>query len=105
MQLRFSGPLTRFASQNAALPQGESRGRALDVLLRWAVVRCLMPFTEKERAQYLAEKKKREAAHHNDDTRHRAEPVAVCVHCQNGFGVGEGVIERDVAICDVCNGD
>lgn len=64
-----------------------------------------MPFTNKEREQYLAEKKKREFAHCHDTTRCRPEAVAVCVHCQNGFGVNEGVITDDVSICDVCLGD
>lgn len=65
---------------------------------------CSMPFTDKEREQYLAEKK-REVADRRDITQRRPEAIAVCVHCQNGFGVNEGVVTNDVSICDVCLGD
>lgn len=64
-----------------------------------------MPFTDKEREQYFAEKRKREAGHHHEMIRHRAQAAAICIHCQNPFGYGEGYIGEDVAICDVCNGD
>lgn len=29
----------------------------------------------------------------------------VCVHCQNPFGIGEGVITKEVALCDICASD
>lgn len=32
-------------------------------------------------------------------------PVATCVHCHGDFGITEGTITDEVAICDVCNGD
>ena len=32
-------------------------------------------------------------------------PVATCIHCHQSFGISEGTITDEVAICDVCNGD
>jgi hypothetical protein len=80
-------------------------GLALNVSVSQALVVCSMPFTDKEREQYLAQKRKREGAHHDAPTGPRPEAVATCVHCQNAFGLNEGVVTDDVAICDVCLGD
>lgn len=35
----------------------------------------------------------------------RTPPVATCVSCHLPFGMTEGTITDEVAICDVCNGD
>jgi hypothetical protein len=35
---------------------------------------------------------------------YQAPPVATCVHCQRPFGISEGTITDDVAICDICEG-
>ncbi|MCH8614517.1 hypothetical protein LZ016_00130 [Sphingomonas sp. SM33] len=32
-------------------------------------------------------------------------PVATCVHCRRKFGISEGTITDEIAICDICNGD
>jgi hypothetical protein len=64
----------------------------------------VMPFSDKERAQYLAEKRKRESGVHRDATQTRPPRVQVCVHCQNSFGVGEGSVSGEIAVCDACLG-
>lgn len=61
-----------------------------------------MPFTDEEKRHWHEEKSKRE---YRPAPLARAEPIAVCVHCQNPFGVNEGIVTPDVAICDVCNGE
>ena len=61
-----------------------------------------MPFTDEEKRLWHEEKKKRE---NRPTAVFRSEPIAVCVHCQNPFGINEGVITSEVALCDVCNGD
>jgi hypothetical protein len=60
-----------------------------------------MAFTPKEVRQWHEDKQKKEA----EPPRYRSTPVAVCIHCQNPFGINEGVITPEFAICDVCNGD
>ena len=32
-------------------------------------------------------------------------PIATCLHCHQPFGINEGTVTGDVAICDNCNGD
>ena len=61
-----------------------------------------MPFTEEEKRAWHAAKRTRE-----DQPRatFRPEPVAVCVHCQNPFGISEGFIADEFALCDICSGD
>ena len=64
----------------------------------------VMPFSDKERAQYLAEKRKREGGVHRDAMHTRPAPIHVCVHCQKSIGVGEGSVSGEVAVCDTCLG-
>lgn len=59
-------------------------------------------FSEKERRAWLDEKRERERPKQSIS---RSEPVAVCVHCDNPFGITEGVVTDEVALCDVCAGD
>ena len=61
-----------------------------------------MSFTAEEKRRWREEKKMRE---NRPTAAVRSEPIAVCVHCQNPFGINEGVITPEVALCDVCNGD
>lgn len=61
-----------------------------------------MPFTEKERRAWHAEKRARER---RQERIHRSEPVAICTNCQNPFGINEGVITDEFALCDICDGD
>jgi len=61
-----------------------------------------MPFTEDEKRRWHKEKRARE---HRRESVYRSEPIAICIHCQNPFGINEGVITDEVALCDVCNGD
>lgn len=61
-----------------------------------------MPFTEEERRAWHEEKRAREW---RPEPVHRSPAVAVCVHCQNPFGVNEGIITDEVALCDICSGD
>ena len=61
-----------------------------------------MAFTEEEFRKWHAEKQKRE---YRPSLKVSSPPVAECVVCQNPFGVSEGTITDEVAICDVCNGD
>lgn len=60
-----------------------------------------MPFTPEEIRQWHDQRRKRDV----DPPRASATPVAVCIHCQRPFGINDGVITADVAVCDVCNGD
>lgn len=61
-----------------------------------------MSFTEEERRAWHAEKRARER---RQDPVNRSEPVAVCIHCQNPFGINEGIVTDEIALCDVCDGD
>ena len=61
-----------------------------------------MPFTDEERQAWHKEKQRRE---YRPPFEWKEKPVAVCVHCHNPFGISEGVVTDDVALCDVCNGD
>jgi len=61
-----------------------------------------MAFTDEERRQWHEEKRR---AEWRPAVAVRPTPVAVCVSCQNPFGIGEGVITDEAALCDVCNGD
>ena len=61
-----------------------------------------MPFADDEKRLWRDAKEKWER---RPTPVFRSEPIAVCVHCQNPFGISEGVITPDVALCDVCNGD
>jgi hypothetical protein len=63
-----------------------------------------MPFSDKERAHYLAEKRKRESGVQHDAMQTRTPRVHVCVHCQSSFGVGEGSVSGEIAVCDACLG-
>ncbi len=61
-----------------------------------------MPFTEDEKRAWHAEKRARE---HRPLPKQRPALVAICVHCQNPFGIGEGAITEEAALCDLCLGD
>ena len=61
----------------------------------------MMPFTDEEKRIWHEEKRKRE---HLLTPVFRSKPVASCAHCQNPFGINEGVITPYVALCDICNG-
>jgi hypothetical protein len=61
-----------------------------------------MPFTDEEFRRWHEEKQRRE---HRPPIEFRRSPAAVCVHCHQPFGISEGVVTDEVAICDVCNGD
>lgn len=60
-----------------------------------------MSFTEEEKRLWHEEKRHRE----QHPPRAQPEPIAVCVHCQRPFGINEGVVTEDAALCDICNGD
>ena len=60
-----------------------------------------MPFTEDEKRRWHEEKRLRELPR----PPLRPEPVAVCVHCHNPFGIGEGTVSDDFPIYDICDGD
>jgi hypothetical protein len=62
----------------------------------------MMPFSDEEKRRWHEEKRQREW---RPTPVFRAEPIAVCVHCQRPFGIDEGVITPEVALCDICNGD
>lgn len=61
-----------------------------------------MPFSDEERRAWHQEKQRREF---RPPFEWKEEPVAVCVRCHNSFGINEGIIADDVALCDLCNGD
>lgn len=60
-----------------------------------------MPFTPEEIQQWHEEKRRRET---KPEPSKRA-PIATCLHCHQPFGIGEGIIVGDIALCDRCNGD
>ena len=62
----------------------------------------IMPFTDEEKRLWHEEKKKRER---RLTPLIGSDPIAVCAHCENPFGISEGVITPEVALCDVCDGD
>ena len=61
-----------------------------------------MPFTDEERRKWHEDKRAREHRHQGFP---RPTPAAICVHCDNPFGIGEGIITDEVALCDICSGD
>lgn len=63
-----------------------------------------MPFTEDGKRKWHDDKRRRENAS-NDSHLHHAQPAAVCLHCSNPFGINDGVVTDDAAICNVCLGD
>ena len=60
-----------------------------------------MSFTPEEIKKWHEDKLRREAPAPNRPTSQT--PVAICIHCQRPFGINEGVMTSDVAICDTCN--
>lgn len=61
-----------------------------------------MPFTDEEIRRWYREKREREQ---RPPLRFVSAPAATCISCQQPFGIGEGVITEEAAICDVCNGE
>ena len=61
-----------------------------------------MPFTDEERRRWQEEKRKREE---KPLPSFRAEPVAICIHCHQPFGYGEGTVTDEVTLCDRCDSD
>ena len=61
-----------------------------------------MPFTEDEKRRWHEAKRARER---RPKGVYPSEPNAICIHCNNPFGISEGVVTDEVALCDVCNGD
>jgi hypothetical protein len=60
-----------------------------------------MPFTDEERRRWHEEKRARE----QEPARWRPQAAAICLHCHNPFGYGEGSITEEAALCDICLGD
>jgi len=61
-----------------------------------------MPFAKEEKRRWHDEKMQRE---NRAVGAYRSMPIATCIHCQNPFGINQGVITDEIAMCDVCNGD
>lgn len=59
-----------------------------------------MSFTDEEKQQWLRDKQVRE----RETPPLPKESYAICLHCNNPFGITEGVVTSEAAICDVCNG-
>jgi hypothetical protein len=62
-----------------------------------------MPFTDEESRRWHEQKRARERA--AEPPRWRPHPAAVCIHCHNPFGCGEGHISGEAQLCDLCLGD
>ncbi len=62
-----------------------------------------MPFTDEERRGWHEEKQARERR--EEPPPRRAQAAAICIHCDNPFGHGGGVITQEAALCDTCLGD
>ena len=61
-----------------------------------------MPFTDEEFQEWHKAKREREwrpAPVFHDP------PIANCIRCHRPFGITEGTIAEDFAICDTCDGD
>ena len=61
-----------------------------------------MGFTEEEKRTWHEQKRECEQ---RPELGYRPNPIAVCIHCQNPFGIGEGMVSDEGALCDVCSGD
>jgi hypothetical protein len=61
-----------------------------------------MAFTQEEFEAWYEAKHRRES---RPVPEYRSPPLAECVSCQRAFGISEGTITNEVAICDICNGD
>jgi len=61
-----------------------------------------MAFTKEEFETWHRAKLEREF---RPTPEYRDPPVALCIHCHRPFGITEGMITDEVAICDICNGD
>lgn len=61
-----------------------------------------MPFTDEEKRAWHEEKRAHEQ---RPQPNFRSQPVAICVHCQRPFSIGDGSITGEAAICDICLGD
>lgn len=65
-----------------------------------------MAFTAEEFQAWLVEKREREArgaAGHIMSI--NGQDAAICLHCSNPFGINDGVITDDAALCYTCLGD
>lgn len=65
-----------------------------------------MAFTSEEKRKWHEERQQQ--ADRLEQQRRAAwkpSPIAICINCQNPFGINEGVITDDVAMCDLCLGD
>lgn len=60
-----------------------------------------MPFTEEEFRRWHEEKRKREYQPPSPWLE-REQAVATCIHCHQPFGLTEGMITDDVALCYSC---
>lgn len=58
-----------------------------------------MPFTDGEKRLWHNEKQVRERP---EPKVFNTEHIATCVHCHNPFGLGEGMITDEVALCYIC---
>ena len=63
-----------------------------------------MSFTPEEKRRWHEEKLRLEK---EQEFRHAAQPLKPfsCIHCGNPFGLAEGVVREDAAICWGCLGD
>lgn len=61
-----------------------------------------MPFTEEEKRAWHEQKRAREQ---RPQPSFRSQPIAICLHCHQPFGMSEGTMTDEVAICDTCLGD
>ena len=66
-----------------------------------------MPFTEDEKQQWHRERAAAAAQIESDRLRalsqaRKLNAAAICLHCQNPFGLGEGIITGDAEMCYVC---
>ncbi len=59
-----------------------------------------MSFTPEEIKKWHEDKRRRET---KPETPIVTRPVAICIHCHRPFGISEGVVTPEVAICDTCN--
>jgi hypothetical protein len=61
-----------------------------------------MPFTKEEFEAWHKAKLDREW---RPTPEFRDPPIATCVHCHRHFGITEGMVTDEFAICDICNDD
>lgn len=61
-----------------------------------------MPFTKDEMEAWHRAKREREW---KPTPVYRSPPIATCIHCHQPFGINDGTVTDEFALCDRCGDD